>query len=278
MDETALERAKHGSPRRRRDASRRRSSRRRSARSRRQIEALAEAAAELEATLPEQVGGAVHDGLRAEVLPVARHLAEMRGLLEPGDPAARAARGRPARRAARPRRRPRAARRPDRVGLARASTKASSASSAANAVGPRRARRRRVPSNSRCEAPDTEATASSGRTSRKRLPAPTFGLELDPAAERDRELPRDREPEPGALGVGRQEGPEDPLAFLGRDPRARCRRRRPRRRRSRASSASVDAAAVGRPAERVRQQVRDHLEHAVAVGDDHRRRLAPRSA
>jgi hypothetical protein len=50
-------------------------------RSRDQLEALAQAASELEATLPEKIGAAVHDGLRAEVLPVARHLAEIRGLL-----------------------------------------------------------------------------------------------------------------------------------------------------------------------------------------------------
>lgn len=50
-------------------------------RSRSQIEALAQAAAELETTLPQQIGAAVSDGLRAEVLPVARHLAEIRGLL-----------------------------------------------------------------------------------------------------------------------------------------------------------------------------------------------------
>jgi hypothetical protein len=50
-------------------------------RSRTQIEALAGAAAELEGTLPEKIGAAVHDGLRAEVLPVARHIAEIRGLL-----------------------------------------------------------------------------------------------------------------------------------------------------------------------------------------------------
>jgi len=50
-------------------------------RSREQIEALAQAAAELEGTLPEKIGAAVHDGLRAEVLPVARHIAEIRGLL-----------------------------------------------------------------------------------------------------------------------------------------------------------------------------------------------------
>src|SRR3990170_5490886 len=50
-------------------------------RSRDQIEALPAAAAELEASLRERVGAAVQDGLRAEVLPVARHIAEIRGLL-----------------------------------------------------------------------------------------------------------------------------------------------------------------------------------------------------
>jgi hypothetical protein len=50
-------------------------------RARTQIEALAEAAAQLEGTLPEKIGAAVHDSLRTEVLPVARHLAEIRGLL-----------------------------------------------------------------------------------------------------------------------------------------------------------------------------------------------------
>jgi hypothetical protein len=50
-------------------------------RSRAQIESLAQATAEIEATLPEKIGTALHDGLRAEVLPVARQLAEIRGLL-----------------------------------------------------------------------------------------------------------------------------------------------------------------------------------------------------
>jgi hypothetical protein len=49
-------------------------------RARDQVEALAEMAAQLEATLPAQVGGAVQEGLREQVLPVARHLAEVRGL------------------------------------------------------------------------------------------------------------------------------------------------------------------------------------------------------
>lgn len=50
-------------------------------RSRNQIESLAATAAELEASLPANVGAAVQDGLRVEVLPVARHVAEVRGLL-----------------------------------------------------------------------------------------------------------------------------------------------------------------------------------------------------
>jgi hypothetical protein len=49
-------------------------------RSREQLEALAASTAELEAALPGRVGEAVRDGLRTEVLPVARHIAELRGL------------------------------------------------------------------------------------------------------------------------------------------------------------------------------------------------------
>jgi hypothetical protein len=44
------------------------------------LETLARTAAELEATVPERVGAAIEDGMRAEVLPVARHIAEVRGL------------------------------------------------------------------------------------------------------------------------------------------------------------------------------------------------------
>jgi len=50
-------------------------------RTRIQVESLAAAAAELEGTLPGQVSAAVHEGLRTEVLPVGRTLAEVRGLL-----------------------------------------------------------------------------------------------------------------------------------------------------------------------------------------------------
>lgn len=50
-------------------------------RSRHQVEALAAAATELELGLPDRVGEAVQAGLRREVLPVARNLGEIRGLL-----------------------------------------------------------------------------------------------------------------------------------------------------------------------------------------------------
>jgi hypothetical protein len=46
----------------------------------RQLASFAEATAELEAILPDRVSSALHESLRSEVLPVARHLAEVRGL------------------------------------------------------------------------------------------------------------------------------------------------------------------------------------------------------
>jgi hypothetical protein len=49
-------------------------------RAREQVEALAATAAELESTLPSRIGDALEDGLRAQVLPVGRNLAEIRGL------------------------------------------------------------------------------------------------------------------------------------------------------------------------------------------------------
>ncbi|HTZ04320.1 MAG TPA: hypothetical protein VMB53_01040 [Gaiellaceae bacterium] len=50
-------------------------------RAREQVEALAATAADLESSLPVRVGDAVQDGLREQVLPVARNLAEIRGLM-----------------------------------------------------------------------------------------------------------------------------------------------------------------------------------------------------
>ena len=44
------------------------------------LEELAERTVELEALVPERLGAAVQEGMRAEVLPVARQLAEVRGL------------------------------------------------------------------------------------------------------------------------------------------------------------------------------------------------------
>jgi hypothetical protein len=50
-------------------------------RAREQVAALAATTAALEASLPGRVGDAVQDGIREQVLPVARHIAEVRGLL-----------------------------------------------------------------------------------------------------------------------------------------------------------------------------------------------------
>ncbi len=49
--------------------------------SRMQVEALERVTSDLVAALPEQVGAAVQEGFRREVLPVGRTLAEIRGLL-----------------------------------------------------------------------------------------------------------------------------------------------------------------------------------------------------
>ncbi len=50
-------------------------------RSREEVESLGAAALAIEAALPERVGEAVQEGLQREVLPVARKLAEIKGLL-----------------------------------------------------------------------------------------------------------------------------------------------------------------------------------------------------
>ena len=49
-------------------------------RAREALELLAQQSAELEATVPERLGTAIQEGMRVEVLPVARHVAEVRGL------------------------------------------------------------------------------------------------------------------------------------------------------------------------------------------------------
>ena len=73
------------------------------------------------------------------------------------------------------------------------------------------------------------------------------------------------------MPVARPERPEDPLLLLQRYPRTAVvdsNADRPVDLRQR----EPHAAAVRRPAERVREQVRDHLKHAVAVGLDDRLR------
>ena len=50
-------------------------------RSRAEVEALATVTQELETALPDRVGEAVQEGMRREVVPVARNLGELKGLL-----------------------------------------------------------------------------------------------------------------------------------------------------------------------------------------------------
>jgi hypothetical protein len=50
-------------------------------RARSELESLAQTAAELESSLPTQVGDAVREGIRAEAAPMGRQVAEVRGLM-----------------------------------------------------------------------------------------------------------------------------------------------------------------------------------------------------
>jgi len=81
MDEQALERAKQriAQARAGRDEEGRFEAALR--RSREEVESLGAAALALETALPERVAEAVQEGLRREVLPVARNLGEIKGLL-----------------------------------------------------------------------------------------------------------------------------------------------------------------------------------------------------
>ena len=81
MDEQALERAKQRIAEAR--AGRNEEGRFEVAlrRSREEVEARGAAALALEASMPDRIGEAVQDGMRREVLPVARALAEIKGLL-----------------------------------------------------------------------------------------------------------------------------------------------------------------------------------------------------
>src|SRR3954465_588409 len=101
---------------------------------------------------------------------------------------------------------------------------------------------------------------------------PRLGIELDAAAERRRQLVRNREPEAGAGVVPRPERAEDPVALGWRDAGAGVvdgDRHAP----VGCAELELDLAAVGRPAKRIREEVRDDLQHAVAVRDDRRARV-----
>jgi len=81
MDEQALERARKRIAEARRGRNEEGRFEAALRRSRAEVEALAAVAQELETALPDRVGEAVQEGLRREVLPVARNLGEIKGLL-----------------------------------------------------------------------------------------------------------------------------------------------------------------------------------------------------
>ena len=99
-------------------------------------------------------------------------------------------------------------------------------------------------------------------------------FELDAPAERESELARNRQAEPGPVHVVRDERVEDPLALVRRHARAGVDdvdADGPVRRRE----LELDPAAVGRPAKRVGEEVGDDLQHAIPVGDDDGRLTVP---
>ena len=81
MDEQALERAKRRIAEAREGRNEEGRFEAALRRSREEVESLGVAALALETALPAQVGEAVQEGLRREVVPVARNLAEIKGLL-----------------------------------------------------------------------------------------------------------------------------------------------------------------------------------------------------
>src|SRR4051794_10944687 len=175
-------------------------------RARIQVEALAQTADELQNVLPEAVGTALSEGLRTEAAPLARRLAEVKGLangtirrlerLEADLLAERHARV-------------------DDLALLvdlvtggwRAINERLDRIEAA--VAPRegqlvelRAAEPRCPPSAR------------GKNQLEARPAADLALEVDPAAERRRELLRDREPESGAAAGRRHERAEEALLRL----------------------------------------------------------------
>jgi len=80
MDRDALERARRRLAEARDDAPSRADLEAALERAETALAALAQTAAELETVVPERLGAALEEGMRAEVVPVARNLAEVRGL------------------------------------------------------------------------------------------------------------------------------------------------------------------------------------------------------
>lgn len=80
MDRDALERARSRLAEARDDAPSRADLEAALERAETALDTLAQTAAELETVVPERLGAALEEGMRAEVVPVARNLAEVRGL------------------------------------------------------------------------------------------------------------------------------------------------------------------------------------------------------
>src|SRR6266536_4102687 len=93
-----------------------------------------------------------------------------------------------------------------------------------------------------------------------------LGFELDPPAQCEGELARDRKPEARPGVVARPERAEDPFALLRRDAGPGV-VDRDGDTAVLGGQPELDAYPVRRPAERVREQVRDDLEDAVSVRD-----------
>jgi hypothetical protein len=149
-------------------------------RARDQVEALAATAAEIESTLPSRVRDAVQDGLREQVLPVGRNLAEIRGLMN------------------------QAIRRMERIEgdlLAERHARVDDLALLVDLVtsGWRNVEQRLSRIEERL---GPEERSGLRREDELETAAPAgLGLEVDPAAERDRELTRDREAEASPAAV-----------------------------------------------------------------------------
>src|SRR4029079_17480947 len=91
--------------------------------------------------------------------------------------------------------------------------------------------------------------------------------------ERNRQLAGDCQAQPRAAAVARPERPEDALAVRRREPGPGVRDRDGNGAVG-GEERELDPPAVGGPPERIREQIGDDLEDAVAVRDDHGRAVA----